>query len=72
MYLSGDVWGYVINDGGKNEDSCWGFYGDDYCLSEAKSIVDCMIQRELKEKLAKVKNWIKNRVPLIHRHFEVI
>lgn len=36
-YLTGDVWGYVIED--ENEevlDSCWGFYGYQYCKDEAK------------------------------------
>jgi hypothetical protein len=37
QYLSGDVWGYAIEALG---DSCWGFFGYDYCETEAKSIVD--------------------------------
>ncbi len=29
-YLSGDVWGYVVeDDDGNCLDACWGFYGDD-------------------------------------------
>lgn len=39
-YLSGDVWGYVIEDAnGEHVDSCWGFYGLDYAKSEAMSNV---------------------------------
>lgn len=36
-YLRGDVYGYeVVNDEGLVLDSCWGFYGYDYALEEAK------------------------------------
>ena len=36
QYLTGDVWGYVIEDEeGNDVDSCWGFFGSDYCKSEA-------------------------------------
>jgi hypothetical protein len=36
--LSGDVWGFIIEDeNGKHVDSCWGFYGKEYCEQEAKS-----------------------------------
>ena len=39
QYLEGDVYGYVIRCPGCEEefDSCWGFYGLDYCEEEAKS-----------------------------------
>ena len=42
MYLSGDVWGYVIetlsddDTDGENVDSCWGFYGLDFARKEAQ------------------------------------
>jgi len=39
QYLSGDVWGYIVQDSSEAElDSCWGFYGADYCIEEAKSV----------------------------------
>lgn len=40
-YLSGECYGYVIEDAsGESLDSCWGFLGDyKYCLEEAKSVV---------------------------------
>ena len=65
-YLSGDVWGYVID--GDNEDSCWGFYGYDYCVQEAKGVVDCIVERERKA-LEKAKAFIRNSVPLESRVF---
>lgn len=38
QYLTGDVWGYIIEDDkGEHIDSCWGFFGHDYCEDEAKS-----------------------------------
>jgi hypothetical protein len=37
QYLTGDVWGYTIEtDDGDDVESCWGFYGRDYCETEAK------------------------------------
>ncbi len=47
-YLTGDVYGYVIEDpGGEQVDSCWGYYGGaDYCMTEAKSAVDCLTPAE--------------------------
>lgn len=36
QYLSGDVWGYVIEREDESEvDSCWGFYGREYAEHEA-------------------------------------
>jgi len=40
QFLTGDVWGYVIKDEDDEEvDSCWGFYGLDYCREAAKEAV---------------------------------
>lgn len=37
QFLQGDVYGFLIEDeNGNHLDSCWGFYGLDYCLEEAK------------------------------------
>jgi len=48
LYLSGDVWGFVVDPDGEN-DSCWGFYGFDYCVEEAKSIAEHVIERKASE-----------------------
>jgi len=66
QYLSGDVYGYMI-DGPLEQkqdlcekcghvqreyeerevlDSCWGFYGLDYCIEEAKGMVDYQLNKE--------------------------
>jgi hypothetical protein len=45
QYLTGDVWGYVITKDGEDVDSCYGFYGQDYCEEEAKEIINYLIQK---------------------------
>lgn len=37
-YLSGNVYGYVVEQDGEEVDACWGFIGDyaGYCLEEAR------------------------------------
>lgn len=38
QYLEGNVYGYVIRDeNNENVDSCWGFFGIDYVIEEAKN-----------------------------------
>ena len=40
-FLEGDVWCYMIMDSDGNcVQSCGGMYGQDYCVSEAKDMVD--------------------------------
>ena len=40
-YVQGNVYGYIVGDGGEQLDSCWGFYGDiESCLAEARSAAD--------------------------------
>lgn len=41
QFLTGDVWGYVIEDeDGDHIDSCWGFYGREYCEEEAQAALE--------------------------------
>jgi hypothetical protein len=57
QYLSGDVWGYIIErawncsecgtHGYEELESCWGFYGQEYCLVEAKSVVDYLKSKQV-------------------------
>lgn len=69
QYLTGQVYGYVVgNKEDEHLESCWGFYGEeDYCLSEGKAVVDCIVEKKIKDHITKVKNWIKNKVPLEYR-----
>lgn len=63
QYLRGDIYGYRVfgpepeacDKCGAIEDreeleSCWGFYGADYCLTEAKRLVDAMVRDAAKTK----------------------
>jgi len=37
QYLRGDCWGYIVEDHlGEQLDSCWGFFGREYCEQEGK------------------------------------
>jgi hypothetical protein len=56
QYLTGDVYGYEIcevitcSEGHEHEnelDSCWGFYGSDYCMEEAEGIVKYYMENEV-------------------------
>lgn len=47
-YLRGDVYGYSIDKEYDLGDSCWGFYGYDCCLQEAKSIIDWHLEQKTK------------------------
>lgn len=41
QYIQGDVYGYVLEDSEGNQlESCWGYHGLDYCLSEAKFMAE--------------------------------
>ena len=40
QYLTGDIYGYIITKDDIDVDSCWGFYGYDETLKEARSIID--------------------------------
>lgn len=81
-YLSGEVYGFVAEDENECEfDSCWGFFGDEgikEAIEEAKSSIDCEIERReeearklfmeaLKGHLAKRKAQIKSHAPLYAR-----
>jgi len=57
QYLTGDVWGYSIYDKNpeENKDIEWihecdgPFFGEDYCIEEAKRMVDYYADKKLKE-----------------------
>jgi len=46
QYLTGQVYGYVITHKKQEVDSCWGFYGYDYCVQSAKEAVDDDIEHQ--------------------------
>jgi len=43
------VCGYIVEENnGEVLESCWGYYGSEYALQEAKSIVDNMVKEDAK------------------------
>jgi hypothetical protein len=41
QFVNGEVYGFIIEDkDGEYVDSCWGFFGYDFCLEEAKQAAD--------------------------------
>lgn len=69
-YLSGNVYGFVVeNSEGEQLDSCWGFYGDyeKGALLEARNSADHEYKKLVKTHSQKVKEWIKNKVNILHR-----
>lgn len=49
-YLTGAVYGYVVEDpDGDNIDSCWGFYGFDYCKTTAKEVAEGALKSRVEE-----------------------
>ena len=72
QYISGDVYGYTVEDKDGNQiDSCCGFYGHDNeesgLLDQAKPAIDSEIIHRHKTRQGKVKQLIKNHVPLLQR-----
>lgn len=64
--IDGDIWGYTIEDKqGDSVDSCWGFVGGvEHCLSEARDVVRHMVKRDKAARVSRLKDIIRNRVPL--------
>lgn len=49
-WADGEVYGYTVEDNeGNHVDSCWGFYGYEYCKEEAESVVKWHEEQEEKE-----------------------
>jgi len=49
QYLTGDVWGYIIQDqNGEEHDSCWGYFGKEYCIEVAKETLQSVIEYQKK------------------------
>jgi len=68
QFLRGEVYGYQIDEDGY---SCWGFYGIEDCLEEAKNTVDWLVKQDAKMHGEQVKSWIRSKVPLIYRTAQV-
>lgn len=65
QYLTGDVYGFEAKHEPTGwEDSCWGFYGSDYVMEQAKGSVDWHVEQLRKEKIKQTKAFITHKVPL--------
>jgi hypothetical protein len=51
QYLTGDIYGYRITDTetDKKLDCCWGFYGQDYCMTESKNVLRYYLEKDKPE-----------------------
>lgn len=69
----GDVFGYTVTDTvtGDEVASCWGFYGEDHkasgLLEQATGEAQYAERTEKTRHATRLKNWIRNRVPLTVR-----
>jgi len=60
QYLTGDVWGFTIEDeDGDIVESCWGFYGEEYCITDAKLTAES-IRHSIDEEEAKVNQLVRD------------
>ena len=64
QFITGDVWGYQIYKGDSEEesDSCWGHFGEDYCLKTAKEAVDVLVEADKENEM--VRNIPEKDLPL--------
>jgi hypothetical protein len=62
QYLTGDVYGYRITNTDTDEevDSCWGYYGEDYCMKEAEELATLLIADEAVEKFPNTMEALKD------------
>ena len=69
-YLSGNVYGFMIQKDGEESGGCWSFYGDPEnsgLIENAKEEIDCELEEEAKKKAKKLKVFIENNVPIDKR-----
>jgi hypothetical protein len=63
-YLTGNVYRFEVY-------GCGGFYGDDHeesgLLDHARSAIDCEVNYKVKQRVEKLKEYIKAKVPVIYR-----
>lgn len=63
QYLQNEVYGYVIEGPGTDgEDSCWGFYGLDECVKEARGVAEYLV-KDQKERAIQNSKDIKKEMP---------
>ena len=79
QYLTGQVFGFIVeHQESGEEESCWGFFGADYCIEEAKSIAEYLEEKHQKnlkqieqDRQHRLCALIRNHVPLSTRQVEM-
>lgn len=71
-YIRGEVYCFLIKNSNNDIiDTCSGFYGCDHdksgLLDEAKSIINAIIESNVKKHFKRIKSYIFHKVPLIYR-----
>lgn len=68
QYLTGNIYGFRVTDNqGQEIDSCWGFYGEDSAIAEARGIVDWTVKGKQEKHLKQLKQYIAGGVPIDYR-----
>jgi len=66
-YITGEVYGFNVD----GIDSCGGYFGEvgiQDAIAEAKSNIDYHVAQKYKEHAPKIKDWIRNKVPITKRY----
>ena len=79
QYLTGQVYGFIVeHKESEEQDSCWGFFGADYCISEAKDIADHLdskhqelLRQTERDRQHRICELIRNHVPLQARQADM-
>jgi len=50
QWAQGEAYGYIVDEDGPDEDSCWGFIGEmDYCKEQANEIAEWVAKQRLEQ-----------------------
>jgi hypothetical protein len=49
QYLTGEVYGFIVDEDGEHEDSCWGLYGLEYCKEAGKEAAEWVLKTKVEE-----------------------
>lgn len=63
-YYTGSVYGYIVEDGETQLDSCWGFYGDDgleQIKSDCRDYIDCQIKKGRRDRIEYLRRKLREK-----------
>ena len=67
QYLTGQVFGFIVEKDGEDVNSCWGFYDENYMIDEVKGIIDYDIKQKTERHVKQLKAYIRHKVSLDKR-----